>query len=49
MAAIWIPKRLVEIGLVNTAAENPESFISYCEIASKKRGSGVAASLAATL
>ncbi|MBC5582019.1 AAA family ATPase [Anaerofilum sp. BX8] len=37
MAAIWIPKRLVEIGLVNTAAENPESFISHCEIEYQSR------------
>ena len=37
MAAIWIPKRLVEIGLVNTAAENAASFISHCEIEYESR------------
>lgn len=49
MPAIWIPKRLVEIGLINTAAENPQSFINHCEIeyesrvaaaATEARGSG---------
>ncbi len=28
---IWIPKRLVEIGLINVAAKVPEEFIEYCE------------------
>ena len=28
---IWIPKRLVELGLVNVAARSPEAFIDYCE------------------
>lgn len=37
MAAIWIPKRLVEIGLINTAAENAKSFISHCEIGYESR------------
>lgn len=32
MAAIWIPKRLVEVGLLNTAAKSPEEFIGHCEI-----------------
>ena len=27
----WIPKRLVELGLVNVAARSPEAFIDYCE------------------
>lgn len=31
MPAIWIPKRLVEISLINTAAESPESFAKHCE------------------
>ena len=31
MPAIWIPKRLVEISLVNTAAESPQSFVKHCE------------------
>ena len=29
---IWIPKRLVELGLVNVAARSPEAFIDYCEL-----------------
>lgn len=37
MPAIWIPKRLVEIGLINTAAENPPSFSSHCEIEYESR------------
>ena len=37
MAAIWIPKRLVEIGLINTAAQTPENFISHCEIEYESR------------
>ena len=37
MAAIWIPKRLVEVGLINTAAQTPESFISHCEIEYESR------------
>lgn len=49
MPALWIPKRLVEIGLVNTAVENAATFVSHCEIeyesrviaaASEARGSG---------
>ena len=31
MPAIWIPKRLVEISLINTAAESAESFVRHCE------------------
>lgn len=37
MPAIWIPKRLVEIGLINTAAENPTSFVCHCEIEYESR------------
>lgn len=37
MAAIWIPKRLVEIGLINTAAQSPESFVRHCEIEYESR------------
>ena len=49
MPAFWIPKRLVEIGLINTAAETPSSFVCHCEIeyesrviaaAAEARGSG---------
>lgn len=32
MPALWIPKRLVEIGLINTAAENASSFVCHCEM-----------------
>ena len=28
---IWIPKRLVEISLVNLAAQSPEQFAALCE------------------
>ena len=28
---IWIPKRLVELGLLNVAAEVPRIFVDYCE------------------
>ena len=28
---IWIPKRLVELGLLNVAAQSPRAFIDYCE------------------
>mgnify|MGYP000859770577 CR=1 FL=1 len=37
MPAIWIPKRLVDIGLINTAAENPTSFVMHCEIEYESR------------
>lgn len=37
MPAIWIPKRLVEIGLINTAAENAQSFVTHCEIEYESR------------
>ncbi len=37
MPAIWIPKRLVEIGLINTAAANPVSFVCHCEIEYESR------------
>ena len=32
MPAIWIPKRLVEISLINTAAESAASFVRHCEM-----------------
>lgn len=28
---IWIPKRLVELGLLNVAAAVPQKFVAYCE------------------
>ncbi len=31
MPAMWIPKRLVEISLVNTAAQTGREFITHCE------------------
>ncbi len=37
MPAFWIPKRLVEIGLINTAAEAPSSFVCHCEIEYESR------------
>lgn len=30
-AQIWIPKRLVELGLLNVAAIQPAAFVAYCE------------------
>ncbi|MEF9969480.1 MAG: nucleoside kinase [Ruthenibacterium sp.] len=30
-AQIWIPKRLVELGLLNVAAAQPSAFVQYCE------------------
>ncbi|MEG2769638.1 MAG: nucleoside kinase, partial [Oscillospiraceae bacterium] len=32
MPAIWIPKRLVEVSLINAAAKAPENFVNHCEI-----------------
>ena len=32
MPAIWIPKRLVEVSLINTAAESAVSFVRHCEM-----------------
>ena len=37
MPAIWIPKRLVETSLINTAAESAKSFVSHCEIEYESR------------
>lgn len=37
MPAIWIPKRLVEISLINTAAESAQSFVTHCEIEYENR------------
>ena len=31
MPAMWIPKRLVEISLINTAAQAGKEFITHCE------------------
>ena len=31
MAALWIPKRLTEAGLINVATQNRADFIAYCE------------------
>lgn len=28
---LWIPKRLVELGLLNVAAQLPQAFVDYCE------------------
>lgn len=43
MAAIWIPKRLVDIGLINTAASNPKNFVNHCEIEYESRVMAAAA------
>lgn len=37
MAAIWIPKRLVEISLINTAAESKQNFVRHCEFEYESR------------
>ena len=37
MSAIWIPKRLVEISLVNAAAADKTSFIRHCEFEYESR------------
>ncbi len=37
MPAFWIPKRLVEVGLVNAAVDSAESFVRHCEIAYEAR------------
>lgn len=37
MPAMWIPKRLVEIGLINTAVETPSAFVCHCEIEYESR------------
>lgn len=43
MPAIWIPKRLVEIGLINTAAQSPTTFACHCEIEYESRVMAAAA------
>ncbi|MEG0090872.1 MAG: AAA family ATPase [Oscillospiraceae bacterium] len=37
MAAIWIPKRLVEISLINTANCDKKSFVRHCEFEYESR------------
>lgn len=37
MPAIWIPKRLVEVSLINTAAQSEKSFVTHCEIEYESR------------
>ena len=37
MSAIWIPKRLVEISLINAAAADKTSFIRHCEFEYESR------------
>lgn len=37
MPAMWIPKRLVEVGLINTAVETPGAFVCHCEIEYESR------------
>ena len=37
MPAMWIPKRLVEVSLINTAALAGREFITHCEIEYESR------------
>ncbi len=37
MPAIWIPKRLVDLNLINTAGLSRQSFISHCEFEYESR------------
>ncbi len=37
MPAIWIPKRLVDLGLINTAGLSRHSFINHCEFEYESR------------
>lgn len=37
MPAMWIPKRLVEISLINTAAKAEKEFIAHCEFEYESR------------
>ena len=37
MAAIWIPKRLVDLNLINTAGLAGQSFIRHCEFEYESR------------
>ncbi|MBQ7904007.1 MAG: adenylyl-sulfate kinase [Oscillospiraceae bacterium] len=37
MPAIWIPKRLVDLNLINTAGLNRQSFIRHCEFEYESR------------
>lgn len=48
MPAIYIPKRLVEISLINTAAVNPQNFVNHCEIEYEYRVVAAAAEVAAS-
>lgn len=37
MPAVWIPKRLVDLGLINTAGISKNSFVSHCEFEYESR------------
>ena len=37
MSAVWIPKRLVEISLINAAANDKQAFIRHCEFEYESR------------
>ena len=37
MPAIWIPKRLVDLNLINTAGLSKQSFIRHCEFEYESR------------
>ena len=46
MPAIWIPKRLVETSLINTAAQSARSFVTHCEIEYESRVAAAAEEIA---
>jgi uridine kinase len=37
MITIWVPKRLVEVGLYNVAARSPEELVALCETTYRER------------
>ncbi len=37
MITIWVPKRLVEVGLCNVAARSPEAMVEFCEQSYRER------------
>ncbi len=45
MPAMWIPKRLVEVSLINTAAKTGKDFVMHCEFEYESRISAAAAEI----
>lgn len=45
MAVIWIPKRLVEISLINAASKDAKAFVDHCEIEYEYRVAAAAAEI----